>query len=166
MIPIVSDDFSCLQNYLKQAGGRAAAYVGMVTTIYTYRPPWTPHFPPVWMIWTRRPPPVWTWSAEASTPGWYRLCRHGDRYIYLPSSLNTPLSTNLKDLNTAPSSCMDLECGGMDPGVIPPMSAWWPRLATKEYRAGNFTVEYLKKSRCFFSMIGLISVRSSMCVLK
>lgn len=49
----------------------------------------------------------------------------------LPSSWNMPWSTSLNDLNTAPSSWIHLECGGMDPGVIPPISAWWPLLATK-----------------------------------
>jgi len=51
--------------------------------------------------------------------------------MYRPSSWNTPWSTSLKDLKVAPSSCRYLECGGMEPGVIPPMSAWCPRLATK-----------------------------------
>jgi hypothetical protein len=29
-----------------------------------------------------------------------------------------------------PSSSMRVENGGIEPGVVPPMSAWWPRLPT------------------------------------
>lgn len=38
-------------------------------------------------------------------------------------SQNCPPRTKKKLLNWAPSSDNDLECGGIDPGVIPPMSA-------------------------------------------
>ena len=42
----------------------------------------------------------------------------------IPSSLKCPSWTILNDLKTAPSSCMDDEWGGMEPGVMPPISAW------------------------------------------
>jgi hypothetical protein len=48
------------------------------------------------------------------------------------SSRKTPFTTSLKLLNVAPSSLSILEWGGIEPGVIPPMSAWCPRLATKK----------------------------------
>jgi hypothetical protein len=32
--------------------------------------------------------------------------------------------------NSTPSSSMVVLNGGIEPGVMPPMSAWWPRLAT------------------------------------
>lgn len=38
-------------------------------------------------------------------------------------SQNRPCCTNRKLLKVAPSSLSNLEWGGMDPGVIPPMSA-------------------------------------------
>ena len=47
-----------------------------------------------------------------------------------PSSWKTPPCTSLKDRKTAPSCCRLVEWGGMEPGVMPPMSAWCPRLAT------------------------------------
>jgi hypothetical protein len=31
---------------------------------------------------------------------------------------------------STPSSSMVVEKGGIEPGVVPPMSAWWPREAT------------------------------------
>ncbi|KAL0765508.1 hypothetical protein CaCOL14_011732 [Colletotrichum acutatum] len=41
-----------------------------------------------------------------------------------PSSSNLPPSTSLKDRNEAPSCQISLECGGMEPAEMPPMSAW------------------------------------------
>ena len=38
--------------------------------------------------------------------------------------------TSRKLSNRTPSSSMVVLKGGMLPGVLPPMSAWWPRLAT------------------------------------
>ena len=32
---------------------------------------------------------------------------------------------------TTPSSSSVCDIGGVEPGVMPPMSAWWPRLPTK-----------------------------------
>jgi hypothetical protein len=32
--------------------------------------------------------------------------------------------------SNTPSSSMLRESAGMEPGVMPPMSAWWPRAAT------------------------------------
>ena len=32
---------------------------------------------------------------------------------------------------STPSSSMVFESDGIEPGVMPPMSAWWPRAATK-----------------------------------
>ena len=42
-----------------------------------------------------------------------------------------PLRTSLKEMMAAPSSTSRRDVGGMDPGVMPPTSAWWPLLATK-----------------------------------
>ena len=33
---------------------------------------------------------------------------------------------------STPSSSIEVENGGIDPGVVPPTSAWWPREATKK----------------------------------
>lgn len=49
----------------------------------------------------------------------------------LPSSWKTPPVTSLKEVKTAPSCWREVEWGGMEPGVMPPMSAWCPLLATK-----------------------------------
>lgn len=45
------------------------------------------------------------------------------RALVTSSSQKRPLRTKKKLLNWAPSSDNDLECGGIDPGVIPPISA-------------------------------------------
>lgn len=50
---------------------------------------------------------------------------------HLPSSWKTPPVTSLKEVKTAPSCWREVEWGGMEPGVMPPMSAWCPLLATK-----------------------------------
>ena len=39
-------------------------------------------------------------------------------------------STSLKLMKRAPSSSSDVENGGIDPGVVPPISAWCPREPT------------------------------------
>jgi len=72
---------------------------------------------------------------------WVAICRSVNlrriydllvkRRLVIPRSWNTPFFTRKKDLKTAPSSKIDLECGGIEPGVMPPISAWCPRLATK-----------------------------------
>ena len=43
------------------------------------------------------------------------------------SSRNSPFLTSWKFVNSTPSSSTVLESGGMEPGVVPPISAWWPR---------------------------------------
>jgi hypothetical protein len=48
----------------------------------------------------------------------------------ISASRSTPRSTSLKFWICTPSSSMVVENGGMEPGVMPPMSAWWPRLPT------------------------------------
>jgi hypothetical protein len=69
-----------------------------------------------------------------------------------PASWNWPRSTILKLLNMAPSSHRCLECGGMDPGEMPPMSAWCPRLATKKTGLAmplqNTGVMMVKSGKC------------------
>ena len=50
----------------------------------------------------------------------------------MPASWNSSPSTSLNDLNAAPSWTNVFECGGIEPGVMPPISAWCPRLATKK----------------------------------
>ena len=47
-------------------------------------------------------------------------------------SWKTPAETSLKDLKQAPSWLREVEWGGIEPGVMPPMSAWWPLEATKK----------------------------------
>lgn len=47
----------------------------------------------------------------------------------------------------APSSWREWEWGGMEPGVIPPMSAWWPRLATKKTGLGSFSQKTWNKQQ-------------------
>lgn len=62
---------------------------------------------------------------------------HSPRFILgsppplLPSSWKTPPVTSLKEVKTAPSCWREVEWGGIEPGVMPPMSAWCPLLATK-----------------------------------
>ncbi len=46
------------------------------------------------------------------------------------SSRKRPFSTSLTLSNSTPSSSIRVEKGGIDPGVVPPMSAWWPREPT------------------------------------
>jgi hypothetical protein len=46
------------------------------------------------------------------------------------ASRSRPSRTSRKLSNSTPSSSMVVENGGIEPGVLPPMSAWWPRLAT------------------------------------
>ncbi|MCY1374933.1 hypothetical protein D9M69_623070 [compost metagenome] len=48
----------------------------------------------------------------------------------ISASRSTPRSTSFTLLICTPSSSMRVENGGMEPGVVPPMSAWWPRLPT------------------------------------
>ena len=49
------------------------------------------------------------------------------RISVMPSSWKRPSFTSLKATIIAPSSSSLLERGGIDPGAMPPMSAWWPR---------------------------------------
>ena len=51
---------------------------------------------------------------------------------------------------TAPSSDRRVDLGGMLPGVMPPTSAWWPRLATKNMSSSP-------------SKTGVITVKSGRC---
>ena len=43
-----------------------------------------------------------------------------------------PASTSLKLRISTPSSARFFENGGIEPGVMPPISAWWARLAVKK----------------------------------
>lgn len=52
-------------------------------------------------------------------------------YSYSPLLSNMPSFTSLKLTISAPSSKIFTEVGGIDPGKIPPMSAWCPRDAVK-----------------------------------
>ena len=52
--------------------------------------------------------------------------------LYSPSLSNTPSRTILKLRMCAPSSKIVVDVGGIDPGRIPPMSAWCPRDAVKK----------------------------------
>mmetsp|Transcript_28012 Transcript_28012/g.85921 ORF Transcript_28012/g.85921 Transcript_28012/m.85921 type:complete len:205 (-) Transcript_28012:1361-1975(-) len=49
----------------------------------------------------------------------------------MPFSSKTPFFTNRKASMTAPSSASVVESAGIEPGVDPPTSAWWPREAQK-----------------------------------
>ena len=48
----------------------------------------------------------------------------------ISASRSTPRSTSFTLLICTPSSSMRVENGGIDPGVVPPTSAWCPRLPT------------------------------------
>lgn len=63
-------------------------------------------------------------------PGY--LAGFSTMYSYSPFLSNTPSFTSLKLTISAPSSKIFTEVGGIDPGRIPPMSAWWPRDAVKK----------------------------------
>lgn len=63
-------------------------------------------------------------------PGY--LAGFSTMYSYSPFLSNTPSFTSFKLTISAPSSNMFTEVGGIDPGRIPPMSAWWPRDAVKK----------------------------------
>jgi hypothetical protein len=52
-------------------------------------------------------------------------------YSYNPFLSNTPPSTILRLTISAPSSNIFTDVGGIDPGSMPPISAWWPREAVK-----------------------------------
>jgi hypothetical protein len=45
-----------------------------------------------------------------------------------PPTWNAPSLTILKLTTAAPSSARQWLAGGIEPGLMPPMSAWWPRL--------------------------------------
>jgi hypothetical protein len=53
-------------------------------------------------------------------------------YLLNSSPSNIPSFTSLKLTISAPSSRREVDVGGIDPGRIPPMSAWWPREAVKK----------------------------------
>lgn len=53
-------------------------------------------------------------------------------YLSSPFLSKIPSLTILKLSTFAPSSKIVVEVGGMDPGSIPPISAWWPREAVKK----------------------------------
>ena len=96
-----------------------------------------------------------TWAARSAI-----LCstfRHGylpdDKIFLISFSRNIPLSNNLKLSIKTPSSSICFESGGPEPGVLPPMSAWWPREATKNII-----------SFPFLSKTGVITVTSGRCV--
>lgn len=52
-------------------------------------------------------------------------------YLTSPSWSNMPSLTILKLTMCAPSSKMFVEVGGIEPGRMPPISAWCPREAVK-----------------------------------
>ena len=63
----------------------------------------------------------------------------------MPSSWNTPSETSLNATMAAPSCASEVELGGIEPGAMPPMSAWCPREATQNttrpsWNAGETTV--------------------------
>ena len=49
----------------------------------------------------------------------------------ISASRKWPSSTSRTLSISTPSSLIERLSGGIDPGAIPPMSAWWPRAATK-----------------------------------
>jgi hypothetical protein len=49
-----------------------------------------------------------------------------------PAMSNTPSDTSFKLSISAPSSRSVVDVGGIEPGRIPPMSAWCPREAVKK----------------------------------
>ena len=66
---------------------------------------------------------------------------------------------------TTPSSSSVRDCGGVEPGVMPPMSAWWPRLPTKNKisrpASSNTGVMTVTSGRCVPPLNGLFSATTS-----
>jgi len=54
-------------------------------------------------------------------------CFGASRSDTMPASSKVPPLTRKKASITAPSSDSVVESAGIDPGVDPPTSAWWPR---------------------------------------
>ena len=68
--------------------------------------------------------------------------RAGRRMACKRSNCGRPGSITLKLLISTPSSARFVEKGGIEPGVLPPISAWWARLAVKNSsrpRCGSWT---------------------------
>lgn len=76
-------------------------------------------------------------------------------YLSRPFLSKMPSLTILKLSTFAPSSKIVVEVGGMDPGRIPPISAWWPREAVKKII-----------SSVFMSNTGVMMVISGRCLEK
>ena len=67
------------------------------------------------------------------------------------ASRNRPSSTSSQLSNSTPSSCTSRLVAGIEPGVMPPISAWWPRDATKNSSsssAENTGVTTVTSGRC------------------
>ena len=58
--------------------------------------------------------------------------RPGEQRAVVSASRNRPFSTSSQLSKSTPSSSIVRLCAGMEPGVMPPISAWWPRDATKK----------------------------------
>mmetsp|Transcript_294 Transcript_294/g.1368 ORF Transcript_294/g.1368 Transcript_294/m.1368 type:complete len:216 (+) Transcript_294:1007-1654(+) len=69
-------------------------------------------------------------SASLRVPGDPLALGFVSRFV-IPSRSYLPATTSLNASMAAPSSAIDRENGGMDPGVIPPTSAWCPLDATR-----------------------------------
>ena len=59
-----------------------------------------------------------------------RVARRSRSSASISASRRRPPSTSLTLSISTPSSSMRVENGGIEPGVMPPMSAWWPREPT------------------------------------
>mmetsp|Transcript_96225 Transcript_96225/g.207640 ORF Transcript_96225/g.207640 Transcript_96225/m.207640 type:complete len:255 (+) Transcript_96225:992-1756(+) len=75
------------------------------------------------------------------------------RSSVMPSSWKMPFCTSLKATICAPSSLMLLLKGGIEPGTLPPTSAWWPRDAVKK----------LGLASPLFAKTGVMTVMSGRC---
>jgi hypothetical protein len=84
-------------------------------------------------------------------------------YSTSPPRSKTPSLTILNDTISAPSSKMLVEVGGIDPGRIPPMSAWCPREAVKKIISllsdSNTGVIIVMSGRCLEKSIVCIGHR-------
>ena len=90
------------------------------------------------------------WQPEL--PGYWLGLSTIDIYSTKPFLLNTTPSTILKLTISAPSSKLFTDVGGIEPGRMPPISAWWPRDAVKKIicfdlglKTGVMIVSYIRK---------------------
>ena len=95
-----------------------------------------------------------SFQGRRAAPSW--VSQHDERDGSMSGSMQAgptwkaPPLTSLKLRMAAPSSARLWLLGGMEPGVMPPTSAWWPRDATKNTMAPsrNTGVMTVMSGRC------------------